>query len=94
MKTSYSLFLATTALFVILFIILPHSTTAQAPSTWFCADALYNAGDHICNCGCGAPDPDCIISNNATVNNTNPVDNGTAVSVTLVGCPCEGMVCI
>ncbi len=29
------------------------------PGTWTCALAAYNAGADPCNCGCGAPDPDC-----------------------------------
>jgi hypothetical protein len=28
------------------------------PTAWTCDQRLYDAGDH-CDCGCGAPDPDC-----------------------------------
>lgn len=30
------------------------------PATWTCDPALFNAGDFMCNCDCGAPDPDCF----------------------------------
>lgn len=30
----------------------------QSPSTWYCSNSLYSDGK-VCNCGCGAPDPDC-----------------------------------
>jgi len=30
----------------------------QSPAGWFCSNSLYSDGK-VCNCGCGAPDPDC-----------------------------------
>mmetsp|Transcript_93264 Transcript_93264/g.129509 ORF Transcript_93264/g.129509 Transcript_93264/m.129509 type:complete len:125 (-) Transcript_93264:11-385(-) len=29
------------------------------PSGWHCDDISYDNGDGVCNCGCGAVDPDC-----------------------------------
>lgn len=77
---------------MVVFIALPTITNA-VPSTWTCAPAAYNAGDGICNCACGAPDPDCLIQNNASLNDTSPEMSNTTVSPVLVGCPCQAMVC-
>ena len=76
---------------MVVFIALPTITNA-VPSTWTCAPAAYNAGDGICNCACGAPDPDCLIQNNASLNDTSPEMSNTTVSPVLVGCPCQAMV--
>lgn len=36
------------------------SASAKPPGEWTCVEAYYD--DETCDCGCGAPDPDCTMS--------------------------------
>jgi hypothetical protein len=48
-----------------------------APAEWICPDTYYNAADG-CDCGCGAPDPDCA---SASVNDCEYCEDGCSASV-------------
>lgn len=37
------------------------------PRTWTCAPAAYGAGDGVCDCSCGALDPDCAAGNHSVL---------------------------
>ncbi len=41
----------------LLFVLMTSSASAQAPARWTCEAAAYE--DTVCDCGCGAVDPDC-----------------------------------
>ena len=61
------------------------------PAAWGCAKAAYAAGDN-CDCGCGAPDPDCVagkpVVGCATAASCNPDGTCPACAVACTGKQC------
>jgi hypothetical protein len=41
------------------------------PRAWTCDPQLYDAGDGVCDCGCGFMDPDCMISRGGELSGRN-----------------------
>jgi|GEM_PF-856732 len=64
----------------------------RVPAAWTCAPAFYDDGLY-CECGCGAPDPDCAEGDLPTLGCAAPLVCGSAGECVACEASCDGRAC-